>query len=126
MLWLTIFILLLYSSLGVYLLISDTVLIAILNLLFCLYFFISMLHKLVYKIQYLYYLMIICITQKKRNGMISKNVMLRKCLPESLNFSTTLRIECEADEDSFRENFWFIEYDRELRKFLASCYIKKH
>jgi len=86
-----------------------------------LYFFISMLHKLIFKNP------IFIIHENKL--FYTKNEKwydLTKCkvyerFVGKYNFYRTLKVEC--GDDSFSENYWYIEYDDDLKKIMGKYYI---
>jgi hypothetical protein len=127
MCWLTFIVQTLVLLLYIYFLFTDSNLTVlwIVGLLIFLYLPIHMFHKLIYKNP-----IFIINRNQLYYTKTEKYYDLIKCdLDEAFvgkyNFSMTLKLTDHATKETIRENFWYIEYDGELRTILKPYYKDK-
>ena len=121
--WLTAAILFLFLLLYIYFLTTDysLSLVWLIGFVCFLHFLISMLHKVIFKNpifiingQKLFY------TKKEKWYDLTKCKVDERFIGK-LNFYRTLKVEC--GDDSFYENYWYIEYDDDLKKIMGRYYV---
>ena len=124
--WLTASVLFLWLVIIIYLISSDSGFFAVGAICLAVFFyqFINMFHKVIFKNP----IFII----NNHDLFYTKNELwydLTKCTVDEVfdhkwNYYNTLSIKCEPEENSFKESYWYIEYDDELKKAMKKYWNK--
>ncbi|MCW3105345.1 MAG: hypothetical protein JWO09_3785 [Bacteroidetes bacterium] len=121
--WLTVIFLSASLLMNIYLLVaSDLTVFWILSIAVFSYYLIKTLSKLLFKnpVLILDKNMLFYTKNEKWYDLLKCDVDER--IDGRYNYYRTLFVTCEEEDDSFRENYWYIEYDDDLKRALKKFY----